>query len=253
MIQASLISINHLKSQHNTAPIVGGIVREFMSGLDDVAELDARWCDMRPLHYIWKHRHAAEPLWSVPSIIGFHGYRKHINFRDPVENVPWSLAPGWQEVNKMVFRTYQEWLVQEMTGKKLADFLGEDDFDMLAVAPFDCGYNRNMAVDYRVSRSAQDWNAFEDVMKAHGNFDFKTPYIRPMHFVVEDHIFFEWMGFFDKVRQDLEPLIKSKDAHNEHYPPRALAFLAERMWSLWLDACGFRIKEFPLMICWNPQ
>lgn len=243
MIQADLISINHLKSKHGT-PVVGGIVREFMVGLDDIGELDPRWCDMAAPYHIWKHKDALEPQWSVPPIIGFHGYRKHINFRDP-------FATRWTEVDALGFRTYQEWLIKELTGDKLN--LMFRAFDVLTVKPFDCSYNLNMAVDYRISRSAQDWAVFEDVMRAHGNFNFETPFIRPMHFVAEDHIFFKWMRFFDKVRKDLEPLIKSEDAHNELYPPRALAFLAERMWSLWLDASGLRIKELPLMICWNPR
>jgi hypothetical protein len=246
MIQADLISINHLKSRHG-APIVGGIVREFMVGMDDVAELDSRWCDMAPLYHIWKHKDALEPEWPVPPIIGFHGYRKHINFRDQ------HAVLSWEEVDAMRFRAYQEWLIKELTGDKLNLILHAPDVDVITVKPFNCSYNLNIAEDYRRSRSAADWAVFEDVMKAHGTFDFSTPFIRPMHFVCEDYIFFKWMRFFDKVRQDLEPLIKSKDAHNELYPLRALAFLAERMWSLWLDTSGFRIKEFPLMICWSPQ
>ena len=252
MIQADLISINHLKSRRGVAP-VGGIVREFMVGMDDAGELDSRWCDMAAPYYIWKHHTAPEPQWAVPPIIGFHGYRKHINFRDSLQEVPWSLALGWQEVDKMVFHTYQTWLVNTMRGRTLRLLLDEDASDVLSVAPFNCHYNMNMAIDYRVSRSAADWNAFEDVMKAHGDFDFGTPNIRPMHFVTTDNIFFAFMRFFDKVRKDLEPLIKSEDTTNEAYKRRSLAFLAERMWSLWLDASGLRVKELPLMICWSPQ
>ena len=250
-MQADLISINHAKPRV-MAPITGGIVREFVCGRDDDGLLVPGWCDMRAPYHIWKHRadvqFSAYP-WPIPPIIGFHGYRKHINFRDPMEFHSTQVAPGWTAVALSTFRNYQAWLVSEMTGHKLTDLL--EDADILTVKPFDCSYNGSMEEDYRASRSPADWAVFKDVMKAHGDFDFSTPFIRPMHFVCEDIVFFRWLRFFEEVRKDLEPLVKSPDNDDPKYRARALAFLAERMWSLWLDTSGFRIKEFPLMICWD--
>ena len=247
-MQADLISINHAKPDHSV-PIVGGIVREFVCGQDDDGSLAPGWCDMRAPYHIWKHRDDPDVPWPIPPIIGFHGYRKHINFRDRWSTLKSELATGWQIVPLNWFHVYQEWLVSEMPGRKLTDLL--EDADILTVKPFDCSYNGSMEEDYRASRSPADWAVFKDVMKAHGDFDFSTPFIRPMHFVCEDIVFFRWMRFFEEVRKDLEPLVKSPDNEDPKYRARALAFLAERMWSLWLDTSGFRIKEFPLMICWD--
>ena len=244
-MQADLISINHAKPDHSV-PIVGGIVREFVCGQDDDGSLAPGWCDMRAPYHIWKRQTTA---WPIPYIIGFHGYRKHINFRDPFEIHPAQLAPGWNEVDKMAFRSYQEWLIKNIDGNKLKLIL--KDAQVLTVAPFKCRPEEGMAVDYQRSRSPADWAVFEDVMKAHGAFNFNTPFIRPMHFVCEDIVFLRWMRFFEEVRKDLEPLVKSPDNDDPKYRARAFAFLAERMWSLWLDTSGFRIKEFPLMICWD--
>ena len=247
-MQADLISINHAKPDHSV-PIVGGIVREFVCGQDDDGSLAPGWCDMRAPYYIWKHRNDPDVPWPIPPIIGFHGYRKHINFRDPFEIHPTQMAPGWTAVDLATFRNYQKWLTEAGTTACLRGLLMEGD--ILTVKPFDCSYNGSMEEDYRASRSPADWAVFKDVMKAHGDFNFSTPFIRPMHFVCEDIVFFRWMRFFEEVRKGLEPLVKSPDNDDPKYRARALAFLAERMWSLWLDTSGFRIKEFPLMICWD--
>ena len=242
-MQIDLYSINHKKDDRQLAPVVGGIAREFIVGEEDDGELSKPYCDMAAPYYVWKH----VPL---PPIIGFHGYRKQINFRDGMVAEAHQIAPGWDTVTLEAFMGYQEWLA-EWDGKPLEKWLSEAD--MLTVEPFDCSYNCNIGEDYARSRSAYDWLAFEKVMRRHGDFNFDTPYIRPMHFVCRNTTFTRWMRFFDRVRRELEPLVLSEDARTPDYPARNMAFLSERMWSLWLDQSRLRVKTFPLWICWSAK
>jgi hypothetical protein len=59
------------------------------------------------------------------------------------------------------------------------------------------------------------------------------------------------MRFWNRVRLELEPLVLSEDAVTPEYRGRAMAFLSERIWSLWLDSTQLRVKEFPLLRCWD--
>jgi hypothetical protein len=190
---------------------------------------------MNAPYTVWKHT-------PVPPIVGFHGYRKHIYFRDEL------VHQRWFDTDLLTFKDYQRWLA-EQSGITFNKMLIEHD--ILVVEPFNCGYNGGMAKDYILSRSPRDWRALEGVMSDHGQFNFDTHFIRPMHFVCRDYVFHRWMRFWDKVRLELEPLVLADDAVTEDYPKRAMAFLSERVWSLWLDQSNLRVQEFPLLICWD--
>jgi hypothetical protein len=161
---------------------------------------------------------------------------------------PFRAFEGWHDSPLNTFKDYQRWLSEEPAShfSKLLIVA-----DILTVAPFNCGYNGGMAKDFALSRSENDWEALEAVMNEHGEFNFDTNFIRPMHFVCRDYVFHRWMRFWDKVRQELEPLILSEDAVTPEYPSRAMAFLSERIWSLWLDSTMLRVKEFPLLRSWE--
>lgn len=244
-VNVELWAINHKKPDPDPLPNFGGIHREFVVGVDDDHELDPRYCDMAAPFHIW-----GEP--SLPDIIGFHGYRKMLNFRNSMGLIlPRSkLAPGWEEVTIDQFNQYKDWL-REWDSTPLRWQLRMMNWDLLTVEPFNCGYNGNIGNDYAVSRSADDWRALEGVLRNHGVHNFNTHLIRPMHFVCQTHIFCRWMRFWNTVRQELEPLIQSADAKAPAYPPRALAMLSERIWSLWVQHSNLRVKTLPLMICWE--
>jgi hypothetical protein len=233
-MQMDLWSINHVKD-HKPTGVYGGLTQEFVIGRDDIDPLPKSYCDMGAPYTAFKL--------PVPPIIGFHGYRKHIDFHE-------ARPPGWHQVSLVDFQAYQCWLAEQRSPffTKLLSTA-----DVLTVAPFNCSYNHGMATDYCISRSEEDWNALQSVMENHGDFNFDTPYIRPMHFVCRDYVFLRWMRFWDKVRKELEPIVLSKDAVTPEYPQRAMAFLSERIWSLWLDSAGLRVQEFPLLICWDAQ
>lgn len=243
MSRVQLWSINHKKPRIYEPP-TGGIVREFVVGVDDKKHpLLPGYCDMGAPYSIWADR-------VVPRIIGFHGYRKHINFRDPMEIRQDQLAPGWDAVDLKTFIEYQKWLANWDALKITHDWLLWND--VLAVEPFNCSYNGGMARDYAVSRSAKDWDVLESILRSrgYGREDFDTPFIRPMHFVCSDSVFHHFMFFWDDIRKELEPRIYSDDAVSPEAKTRALAFLSERIWSIWLDHAPLRVKTFPLMMCW---
>jgi hypothetical protein len=234
-MQMDFFSINHAKKETPTG-VYSGITKEFVIGVDDkIDPLRKDYCDMGAPYTVWKHG-------AIPPIIGFHGYRKQLNFRDEL------VHQGWFDTDLLTFREYQRWLAAQpgVTFNKLLV-----EHDILVVEPFDCKHNNGMAEDFALTRSENDWEALEAVMNEHGEFNFDTNFIRPMHFVCRDYVFHRWMRFWDKVRQELEPLILSEDAVTPEYPSRAMAFLSERIWSLWLDSTMLRVKEFPLLRCWD--
>jgi hypothetical protein len=242
--RVQLWSINHKKIRTQPPTPVGGIVSEFIIGADDQKfPLLPGYMDMAAPYSIWKEE-------KVPQIIGFHGYRKHINFRDPMEINSGQLAPGWAAVDLETFRAYQRWLVDWDALRITHDWLLCND--VLTVEPFDCSYNGGMAKDYAISRSEQDWKVLESILgeRGFGREDFDTPYIRPMHFVCRDFVFCNFMRFWNDVRKELELRVYSDDARSPEAQTRALAFLSERIWSIWLDHAPVRIKTFPLMISW---
>lgn len=240
-----LYSINHKKGD----PIVGGVAKEFVVGEDDEGALLPGYCDMIAPYHIWYKQ-------LVPAIVGFHGYRKHMNFRDAWDNVLRTgpqLAPGWEAAEHNRFLQYQRWLVEWDAREITHDWMQKHD--VLTVEPFKLPAGLGMAEDYALSRSALDWGVLEGILRQRGfdNAALDTPYIRPMHFVMRDHTFCRWMRFWDDIRRELEPAIFSDDAKSEVAKTRALAFLSERIWSLWLDRAQLRVKTFPLMICWEAQ
>jgi Domain of unknown function (DUF4422) len=239
--RADIWSINHVKIDAGTGH-TGGVAREFIVG-SVPCDLSEGYCDMIAPYTIWKH-------YDVSGIVGFHGYRKHINFRDRLAPRPGQLAPGWEEVSLSVFQHYQHWLSRQ-SAHLFNDLLY--DVDVLCVEPFNCSYNGGMANDYAISRSPNDWIALQKVMAPYGHFDFDTPYIRPMHFVCRRYVFYHFMRFWDMVRRDLEPRVLSQDAVTPDYPKRAMAFLSERIWSLWLDETDLRLRTFPLLMCWDAR
>ena len=245
-MQVQLWSINHEKPRPY-APTLGGVAREFIVGRDDKKyPLLPGYMDMAAPYTIWADR-------AVPRIIGFHGYRKHMNFRDRGTYNAGQIAPGWGEVDLGFFREYQVWLTNWEAHEITHDWLLTHD--VLTVEPFNCSYNGGMAQDYAKSRSAQDWAVLEEVLGLRGyeRKDFDTSFIRPMHFVCRDHTFHNFMRFWNDVRKEIEPRIHSNDARTPEAKTRALAFLSERIWSLWLDHAPVRIKTFPLIICWSAQ
>ena len=84
-----------------------------------------------------------------------------------------------------------------------------------------------------------------------GTFDFHLPYIHNMFFVTSAPQFRAYMRFWWDTCTKLEPLVTSEDAVDPSYKARAMAFLSERIFGMWLHRSGLSYVELPLLICWD--
>lgn len=239
-IEIYSINYNHVGLQK--APF-GGISKEFVCGLHDrigdgIPDLTT-YADMRAPYWIWKNR-------DDLGIIGFHGYRKFLDLRRPLLYE----KPEWHDTPLKEFREYQTWLSQ-YDGQSIQELLAQ--YDMIVAPPFDCSYNIDMGVDFQRSRSPMDWEVFEDVMKEAGVFHPQTPFIRPMHFVTRAPVFRRYMDWWWPHAEAMRPCIMSLDAHDAAYIARPMAYISERMFSLWLDASKLSVVEVPLLRCWDAK
>lgn len=218
-------------------PPHGGIVKPLVC--DELVGIPerSRYCDFRAYYHVWKY-------WQPKGIVGFQGYRKHFNFRDDIGDYTWAIS------SLAAFKDYQEWLFK-WDGKGIVNML--KTYDILCTVPFDVRYNIDMTEDFNRSRSSEDWKALVWVMSKYGDFDFHLPYIDNPFFITTAPIFKLFMQFWWKIVEELDPLVKSLDAQHSDYPPRAMAFLSERIFGIWLDAQNLNVGRVPLLICWEAK
>lgn len=227
---------------HNAKPPVraaGGIVKQFVVGPDDM--LPSRFASMNAYYTAWR---ATE--WARPDIIGFQAYRKHFNFRD-------HHMTGWEEVPSKTFYEYQDWLYK-WDGGSIEDFL--EKYDMIVPPSFDLTAQGGLSTDFCRSRSPQDWIEFGDALnKVDVEWDWDIQHVTSHWFICKWPLFDEFMTDWWKVFKELEPCIMSQDASNNlPYTTRALDFLTERFFTLWLASRpNIRTKTFPLMIAWDAR
>jgi len=242
MRKIEIYAINYLHVERNWSTIFGGISKEFIVGRDD--EVGDNICglttyaDYRAPYWIWKNRDDLD-------IIGFHGYRKFLDFFQPPEYG----TPRWHDVNLTLFRDYQKWLVEDDKGSQYIQWL-LSQYDIIVAPAFDCSYNGNIAEDFRISRSYADWKIFEDVMPYTAGEYCRTKHIRPGHFVTRAAVFNRFMEWWWPRAEEIRSRIKSLDTHDPAYSHRPMAYISERMYSMWLDHSGLSFKEVPLLQCW---
>ena len=218
----------------------GGISRQFVAGLDDmigdnISVLET-YADMRAPYWIWKNRDDLD-------IIGFHGYRKLLSFIPHGE-------PKWLDVSLDEFRKYQEWL-SKWDGAHIQWLLSQ--YDIIVTTPFDCSYNGDIGEDFRRSRSHDDWTVFEDVMPYTKMEYMYTKHIYPMHFVTRAPVFNRFMEWWWPRAEEMRSRIKSIDVQDPAYKQRAMAYLSERIFSMWLDKSGLSLFKVPLVRCWDAK
>jgi hypothetical protein len=117
--------------------------------------------DMLAQYHVWR----GPPPVAADDIVGFQGYRKLLDFRFGRE-----VQGIWVELTPLEFRQYQIWQ-QDCAEGNIRHYLA--DSDILTAPPYDVSHNGNIAEDFKQSASASDWDAMEQVMKQHGDFDFK--------------------------------------------------------------------------------
>jgi len=240
MRKIELYAINY-KCPERSQVLYGGISHEFICGQsdrigDNIAHLET-YADMRAPYWIWKNRDDLD-------IIGFHGYRKFLDFTPPHTN------PTWIEVSLADFHRYQKWL-SEYDGESIRWLLSQ--YDLIVTTPFDCSYNGNIGEDFRRSRSVADWEIFENVMPYTSMEYIVTKHIYPMHFVTRVPVFNRFMEWWWPRAEEIRSRIKSIDVHDAAYAKRPMAYISERIFSMWLDHSGLSIFKVPLLICWEAK
>ena len=239
MRQIELYAINHVHP--GPTPYWGSISKEFVCGRDDlhgdgIPGLET-YADMRAPYWIWKNRDDLD-------IIGFHVYRKFLDFRNILK------APGWFDVGIGDFRAYQEWLAN-YDGAYIQWLLSQ--YDIIVTSPFDCSYNGDIGEDFRRSRSVADWAIFEDVMPYTPGEYCHTKHIYPVHFVTRASVFNRFMEWWWPRAEEIRSRIKSIDVHDAAYAKRPMAYISERIFSMWLDNSGLSLVQVPLLICWDAK
>jgi hypothetical protein len=237
MQHLSLFTINYVRPPRSPA---GGLVKDFIVGEDDRVGDGipdrTRYADMRAHYWVWKNKPRLD-------IVGFQHYRKHFNFRGD--------TVGWAEVSLPMFRDYQDWL-RCWDGATAIDLLAEHD--ILVTPPFDVSYNGNTAEDYKLTRSPADWEVLAEALYRRGYTDLTEQQITCHNmFMAPAHIFRGYMQFWWDLCREIEPAIKTLDAKKDDTPARAMAFLSERIFSLWLHSAKLKVKTIPLLICWGAR
>lgn len=236
MTPVHLFTVNHRKPEWDPT---GGIVKSLIVG--GKGTIEPSLADMQA--QCWGMTYG--PTYGI---VGFQGYRKHLDFRHGAE-----VKGDWVDMTPKEFRNYQEWQ-QKYAAHNIRSLLS--DCDILTNPPFDVSYNTNIAEDFKVSASTADWGALEYVMKKHGKFDFGITTITSYCVLTTTFpVFNEWMKFWKSIIDDLRSALPAKcfdpGPRPDIYLPRRLAFLSERMFSLWLASAGYKVKPLPLLVCWE--
>lgn len=80
-----------------------------------------------------------------------------------------------------------------------------------------------------------------------------TKHIYPMHFVTRAPVFNRFMEWWWPRAEEIRARIKSIDVHDPAYLRRPMAYLSERIFSMWLDHSGLSMVEVPLLRCWDAK
>jgi hypothetical protein len=197
---------------------------------------------MRAYYAVWKEKG------NPTDIVGFQGYRKHIDIEDPYPSI-------WKEVGLERFQKYQEYLAWqgEQTIRNLLS-----RFSMIVTPSFPLIEQGGMAKDFCVSRSRNDWDTFVWLANQFERWEWDRSFVTSHWFITTRAVFNRFMKEWWAIFSELENFIKSRDACDPAYPPRALDFLTERFFTVWMHReestmGGVRTVTLPLMICWGAK
>ncbi len=224
----------------------GGIVTNFPVGKDDSLLDNSTFADMVAQYWEWR---ISAPIHD-DDIIGFQGYRKHLDFRFGRE-----VKGDWVSTDPVLFRYYQIWQ-QDYAESNIKSMLASTD--ILTNPPYDVTHNGGIRKDFYVSASETDWDIMEHILRKYGVTNFDLPTVTSYCvFTGTGKVFDEWMKFWWEVvcelTQMLPPNCPDPGPRPDIYLPRRMAFLSERIYSLWLDHSGLRTKALPLLFCQELQ
>lgn len=224
---------------HDYQP-VGRIIRPWLwvPGLDPGTE----YADFCALYEIWKR--PGPP----PDIIGFFGYRKYLMPSDNrgIDGIRPAHAPNWYECDRELFDNYRDYLSGH-DGSDIKTLLAQ--YDILQAAPFPLRVS--ICEDFATSRSKRDEKLLWDTACAHFAKVHTVHKIYPYLFITRWSVFDRMMREMEPLRLELHDKCVGADSANEEYKKRPMAYVMERIYSLWLENSGLSTKEMPLLHCWE--
>lgn len=218
----------------------GLIVNPFI--VTSVACLGPRYADYNALYSVWRSSYLVQP----PDIIGFMGYRKYFLFSGGLQDYDYAHivpghAPDWYNCPRIVFDPYRRWWA-DWDGAQLLPLLATHD--IIVTPPFPLPVD--IIADFAASRSVDDAAALYRIMP-----DILSTGITPYLFITRWSVFNRLMEELEPLRRELDPLITAADSSNKEYKLRPMAYVMERVFSLWLEQSGLATFTLPILNCWE--
>lgn len=204
-------------------------------------ELPPCYADFRVLDAKWRY-HTGPP----PAFIGFFGYRKYLGVPGlPIVNPEPAHALGWFNLTKENFNYYRDqWAKYD--GAPLLPLLAT--YDIITAPPFPLGIN--LITDFAQSRSDHDADMLRDTLRDYGWVS-SSMHINAYIFITRWEVFNRFMEEVEDLRRDLYAKITAEDSKDKAYTERPMAYIMERLFSLWLEQSGLSATTLPLLHCWE--
>lgn len=203
-----------------------------------------RYADHTAVYGAWK---AYCQAGFQPEHIGFFGYRKYL----VPPHIEVTCRPEhnqlWYECSKESFDRHREFW-SEYDGGGFLPLLAT--YDMLVAAPFNLG-SEGLIEDFKRSRSVQDGNELARSIIWPVPYNGDTQKIYPTIYITRWSVFDRMMRELDPLRQQLDELVTARDSVNPEYTKRPMAYIMERLFSMWIEQSGLALAELPLLHCWE--
>lgn len=241
--------IDHRPSDHQP---VGEIIRPWL--IRDGQMPNGRYADFCALYHTWI-------AWMDSNedpphdIIGFFGYRKYLADPEFMGFYPWKSlepahAPDWWSLSEYEFNEARHSLVH-WSGDFIKTWLAQ--YDILQGAPFPMTEGRSMMRDFQDSRSRKDARRLYAEVELAGWEHLDSNYIYPYLFITRWPVFDRMMREMEPIRLALHWHCAGKDSTNEEYKKRPMAYVLERLYTLWLINSGLSVKHLPIVHCWEKK
>ena len=200
-----------------------------------------RYADYCALYNVWGV-FTDEP----PEVVGFFGYRKYLVPPDmalPAGTAP-AHAPGWWQCGAPAFDRFREDYAHN-DGAAFLPLLATHD--ILVAPPFPLNGD-SVWSDFAKSRSPHDAAACASIVPWS-----TSEQIYPYLFITRWPVFNRAMREMEPLRIALDHPCIAQDSKDAAYSERPMAYVMERVWSLWLEHSGLSVKHLPLLHCWEKQ
>lgn len=245
MPRLEIIVIDHLERK-GSRQSAGKVIQNYLVYPADLP--GPRYADYCALYRIWTFYRSNG---NEPEMIGFFGYRKYLlagsnslDWEDP--NIAPAHAPNWYKCSPKIFDFHREQLSRS-DGADIKALLTQHD--ILQATPFPL--NESICEDFARSRSEHDEKRFWNVVADRFTRLHTVRRIHPYLFITRWAVFDRMMRELEPIRQELDPLITAEDSADAAYKQRPMAYVMERVYSLWLENSCLDIHHVPLLHCWD--